>query len=80
MNRAFVSESATTIVPFAPPSEDQVTDGVPRGFNPEEVMISRTDSVPTFSGDLVILKLTTLSPLVAFFDDSKAMTYCLFGS
>lgn len=80
MNRAFVNESATMIVPFAPPSEDQVTDGVPRGFKPEEVMISRTGSVPKFSGDMAILKLTRLSPLVAFFDDSNAMMYCLFGS
>lgn len=80
MNKAFVVPSAITMVPFAPPSDDQVTNGVPRGFNPEEVVISRTGSVPTFSGDLVILKLTKLFPFVLFFDEPKAMMCCLFGS
>jgi hypothetical protein len=79
MNRAFVVASVITIVPFTPPSEDQVTNGVPRGVTPEDVVMSRTGSVPTFSGDLVILKLARLL-LELFCDDSNAMMYCLLGS
>jgi hypothetical protein len=82
MKRAFVVESETMIVPFAPPSEDQVTNGAPCGFRPEAVVMLRMPCVPTFSGVVVILKLIVLLPLELFIDwtDSKRIMYCLFGS
>jgi hypothetical protein len=79
--RAFVVESETTIVPFAPPSEDHVTNGAPCGLRPEAVVILRMPAVPAFSGDVTILKFTELllEVLLAWIN-SKRMMYCLFGS
>jgi hypothetical protein len=81
-NRELVVESETTIVPFAPPLGDQVTNGAPWGFSPETEVILRIVSVPAISGDVTILKLT--SWLAVEFrlleEDSKTMMYLLFGS
>jgi hypothetical protein len=59
-NKEFVVESETTIVPFAPPIEDHVTNGAPWGLRPDEVVMPRIGAVPAFSGDATILKLTRL--------------------
>jgi hypothetical protein len=42
---------------------DHVTNGAPCGFSPVFVVMLRVLSVPAFSGDVVILKLTVTSLL-----------------
>ena len=66
-----------TMVPFAPPRLDHVTDGAPWSLTPEEVLISREGSVPTFSGVVVTLKFM-VDELVE--EDWTAMRYFLLGS
>jgi hypothetical protein len=67
--RAFVVESETMIVPFAPPSEDHVTNDAPCGLRPEAVVMLRMPCVPAFSGVVVILKLTALLLLLELLMD-----------
>jgi hypothetical protein len=71
-----------TIVPFAPPIEDQVTNGAPWGLRPDVVVIPRIVDVPAFSGDAAVLKFTKLTALElpTFWDDSNTMMYWLFGN
>ena len=66
------------MVPSTPPRDDQATDGAPESLSPEDVTMSRAGSVPTFSGEVVILKVTVDEEFADA--DWKAMMYFLFGS
>jgi hypothetical protein len=67
-------ESDRIMVPFAPPKDDQVTNGAPRGTKPDEVVMSRICSVPAFSDVVASLKPTEPAA------NSNAIMYCLSGS